>query len=154
MMHDHNSDFEAAIQNLKRHQCKLTNARKVVLKVLFQQEEHLSSSEIIEKVKEMDASIGRASIFRALELFTELGIIRPTNYDTQTSRYVIMESNGHHAHLVCNQCNEVIDLGDCQLENALNRFAEENGFELSGHLLELYGVCRKCAFQHPEIIKK
>ena len=149
-MHDHSVSIESAYTCLKNQGFKLTNARKAVLNVIFHEEQHLNSTEIIEKVGVQNPRIGRASIFRSLELFTELGIIRPTNYDAQSSRYVVMEEDGHHAHLVCNQCKRVIDLGDCRLENMLNEFAEENGFELTGHLLELYGVCRKCAIPHPE----
>ena len=148
-MHNHSRSIDTAYVTLRDNNCKLTNARKAVLEVLFNEEGHLNSSEIIEKVKNFDDKIGRASIFRALELFTQLGIIRPTNYDVQTSRYVVMESDGHHAHLVCSNCKAVVDLGDCQFEDALDRFAEENGFDLSGHLLELYGLCENCAIPRP-----
>lgn len=149
-MHEHSVSIDSAYSTLREQGCKLTNARKAVLEVIFGEEHHLNSTEIIEKVSAQNSRIGRASIFRALELFTELGIIRPTNYDARTSRYVVMEGDGHHAHLVCSKCKRVIDLGDCRLEHTLNEFAEENRFELTGHLLELYGICRKCAFPHPE----
>lgn len=149
-MHDHGSSIDNAFACLKKHGCKLTNARRIVLEVMFNEEQHLNSAEIIEHVKKRNAKIGRASVFRALELFTELEIIRPTNYDAQMPRYVVMEGDGHHAHLVCRQCKQVFDLGDCRLEAVLNQFVEENQFELTGHLLELYGLCRKCAIPHPE----
>ena len=144
-MHEHANHLSNAVRCLKDNGCKLTNARKVVLDVLLQRDAHLTSAEIIEQVKEKDPTVGRASIFRSLELFTELGIIHPTNYDAQMTRYVVMEDNGHHAHLVCNLCKQVIDLGDCQLEPVLARYAAENQFEVTGHLLELYGVCQHCA---------
>jgi Fur family ferric uptake transcriptional regulator len=137
--------MENALVCLKDHACKLTQARRSVLEVLFKEEKHLTSSEIIELVAEGNSKIGRASIFRALELFTDLGIIRPSNFEGQSPRYVVMEANGHHAHLVCNRCKQVIDLGDCRLEGILEQVAKENQFKLSGHLLELYGMCKTCA---------
>ena len=144
-MHEHVHQIESALTTLQENDYKLTNARKMVLEVLFHEKEHLTSAEIIDKVGENNPKIGRASIFRALELFTELGIIHPSNYEGQVPRYVVMEENGHHAHLVCSQCKTVVDLGSCRLEGILDEFAEENHFEISGHLLELYGLCEECA---------
>jgi Fe2+ or Zn2+ uptake regulation protein len=144
-MYDHGHHMDDALVCLKEHDCKLTHARRAVLEVLFNEERHLSSSEIIESVAELDSKIGRASIFRALDLFTELNIVRPSNFEGQVPRYVVMEANGHHAHLVCGRCKQVIDLGDCRLEGVLEQFSKENQFEVSGHLLELYGLCQTCA---------
>lgn len=143
-MHDHSGNYENAVKLLKARDYKLTTARKVVLEVLYHESQHLTSAEILERVKSKAPTVGRASIFRSLELFTELGIIRPANYDAQITRYVVMEADGHHAHLVCSECQQVIDLGDCRLEPVLNDYAREHHFEVSGHLLELYGICQDC----------
>ncbi|MBN2048516.1 MAG: transcriptional repressor, partial [Anaerolineaceae bacterium] len=57
-------------------------------------------------------------------------------------------TNGHHAHLVCSECKRVIDLGDCRLEPILQQFASEHHFSITGHLLELYGLCEECSDAH------
>lgn len=136
--------YDQAINVLRTHGYKLTEARKHVLDILVSQEKHLNSSDILALVEGADASIGRASVFRALDLFTDLGIIRPIYHESQSPHYVVFESNGHHAHLVCRECDTVVDLGECQLGELLDGFAAEHHFSLSGHLLELYGLCEDC----------
>ncbi|MEP6988799.1 MAG: transcriptional repressor, partial [Chloroflexota bacterium] len=57
---------------------KLTNARLTVLNVLENNGGHLTSAEVLDQVDKIDSSIGRASVFRTLDLLTSLSIIRPT----------------------------------------------------------------------------
>jgi Fe2+ or Zn2+ uptake regulation protein len=141
------TQYQQALQILRDHDYKLTDARKYVLEILISHEKHLTSSDILALVEETDANISRASVFRTLDLFTALGIIRPIYHESQSPHYVVFEANGHHAHLVCRECDKVVDLGECHLSELLDGFAAEHKFSLSGHLLELFGVCEDCA-QH------
>lgn len=139
--------YQQALRVLKDHGHKLTEARKQILDILMSHEKHLGSSDILALVEETDSNISRASVFRTLDLFTDLGIIRPIYHESQSPHYVVFESNGHHAHLVCRECDKVVDLDECHLGELLDGFAAEHKFSLSGHLLELFGVCEDCA-QH------
>jgi Fur family ferric uptake transcriptional regulator len=77
-------------------------------------------------------------------LLTRLAIIRPTYIDSsQTPTYVLMP-NGHHHHIVCINCNRVIEFEDCGLSDLERRLEAEYDMELTGHLLEFYGLCRAC----------
>ena len=92
-----------------------------------------------------DRTIGRASVFRTLELLTSLSIVRPTYLEPRTPVYVLMPSDGHHAHLICTRCSRVIELGECQVGELVDDLAAPHRFCLTGHLLELYGICPDCA---------
>jgi Fur family ferric uptake transcriptional regulator len=139
------SMVDAALGRLREAGYRITNARRTVLEVLCQDDAHLTSADVLEQVEARDESIGRASVFRTLELLTELGIIRPTFLDPRTPNYIVMPADGHHAHIVCPQCNRVIELGDCEIEDLIQRIAANHGVEITGHLLELYGKCPDCA---------
>jgi Fur family ferric uptake transcriptional regulator len=139
------SSIEYAQARLREAGYRLTNARRFVLQVLFENERHLTSSQILERVLKCDAHIGRASVYRTLELLTELAIVRPTFLEPRTPNYIVMPADGHHAHLVCTCCGRVIELGACELEDFIRQLAQTHRFELSGHLLELYGMCEDCA---------
>lgn len=139
------SMVDAALGRLREAGYRITNARRTVLEVLCQDDAHLTSADVLEQVEARDESIGRASVFRTLELLTELGIIRPTFLDPRTPNYIVMPADGHHAHIVCPQCNRVIELGDCEIEALIQRIAANHGVEITGHLLELYGKCPDCA---------
>jgi Fur family ferric uptake transcriptional regulator len=136
-------------QRLQQAGYKLTNARRSVLRVFIETERHLTSGEILEAVQKLNPEVGRASVFRALELFTKLSIVRPTYLEPRTPHYIFMPADGHHAHLICTQCQRVVELGDCEIEELVDRLADQHTFHMTGHLLELYGLCDACD-DHPQ----
>ena len=136
--------LETAIQRLKFSGYKLTNARRRVLEILCSDDAHLTSAEVLERASGGENPVGRASVFRTLELLTVLAIIRPTYLRPGTRHYIVMPEDGHHAHIVCPKCQRVIEINDCEIEELLDDLATRYQIELNGHLLELYGVCEDC----------
>ncbi len=129
---------------LKEAGYKLTNARLTVLKVLESQDGHVTSAEVLEKVAEQDEAIGRASVFRTLDLLTHLAVIRPTFIEGSASPVYVLLPDGHHHHIVCTNCNTVIEFEDCGLGELETRLEQQYGVQLSGHLLEFFGLCENC----------
>ncbi|MBL8118735.1 MAG: transcriptional repressor [Anaerolineae bacterium] len=123
---------------------KLTNARLTVLKVLEESDGHITSAEVLEKVAQIDSSIGRASVFRTLDLFTSLSIIRPTYINSSVTPTYVMMPDGHHHHIVCTNCNRVIEFENCGLSAITAELEARLHVKLTGHLLEFYGLCDKC----------
>ena len=123
---------------------KLTNARLTVLRVIERNHGHITSSEVLEQVNEVDSTIGRASVFRTLDLLTQLGIIRPTYIDTSTTPNYVLMPDGHHHHIICTNCNRVIEFENCGLDEVKARLEEQLRVQLQGHLLEFYGLCADC----------
>jgi Fur family ferric uptake transcriptional regulator len=136
--------LESAVRRLHEAGHKVTNARRTILAVVCESRKHLSSSDILTEVETRDPEIGRASVFRNLELLTRLSIIRPTCLEARTPVYVVMPENGHHAHIVCPRCSKVTDIEECEVEELIERVANEHNVLMAGHLLELYGVCTEC----------
>ena len=123
---------------------KLTNARLMVLKVLEDSGGHITSSEILEGVSAEDASIGRASVFRALDLYTRLSIIRPTYISSSMTPTYVLLPEGHHHHIICTNCDRVIEFEDCDLTALAEALEAKHHVQLTGHLLEFYGLCDNC----------
>jgi Fur family transcriptional regulator, ferric uptake regulator len=135
------------IQRLKDEGHKLTHARLTVLDVIERNGGHLTSTELLEKVNAVDESIGRASVFRALDLFTRLAIVRPTYIEGSATAIYVLMHDGHHHHIICTRCNAVIEFEDCQLHTLQRELEERFKVQLSGHLLEFYGTCATCTKQ-------
>lgn len=123
---------------------KLTHARLTVLRVLEDGGGHMTSGEVLEQVSQADATIGRASVFRALDLLTELSIIRPTYIGTSITPTYVMLPDGHHHHIICTNCHRVIEFEECGLEQISAELEARLHVKLSGHLLEFYGLCETC----------
>jgi Fur family ferric uptake transcriptional regulator len=123
---------------------KLTNARLTVLAVLENSGGHLTSTELLEQVSEADPSIGRASVFRSLDLFTHLSIVRPTYIGSSVTPTYVLMPGGHHHHVVCTNCHRVIEFEDCGLSALETDLEKRLHVHLTGHLLEFYGLCDDC----------
>jgi len=138
------TSVERALTRLRDAGYKITNARRTVVSVLCESSGHLTSAEVLNRVEARDPAIGRASVFRTLDLLTDLAIIRPTYLEPRTPNYVVMPTDGHHAHIVCTVCSKVIELDECHVSELLDDIASRYDLLLTGHLLELYGLCPDC----------
>lgn len=126
---------------------KLTHARLTVLRAIEEGGGHVTSTELLDRVEALDAGIGRASVFRALDLFTRLSIVRPTYIDSSVTPTYVLMPDGHHHHIICTQCSRVIEFEDCGLGSLTRALEERLGVRLTGHLLEFYGLCATCQDQ-------
>ena len=131
-------------QRLRDAGHKLTHARLTVLRVLEDGGGHITSAEVLEKVNAVDASIGRASVFRTLDLFTSMLIIRPTYIDSSMTPTYVLMPEGHHHHIICINCNRVIEFEDCGLSEMAADLETRLHVKLTGHLVEFYGLCDNC----------
>ena len=123
---------------------RLTRARLCVLQALEAEQRHFTSSELLKAVAARDSRVGRASVFRALDLFTRLGIVRPTYIGSQLTPSYVLMADGHHHHAICSACHVVYDFDECGLDAVTETLAEALDFRIDGHLLEFYGVCADC----------
>lgn len=128
---------------LQSRGCRVTEPRRAVVEVLAEGHQHLNHAEILEQAKAKYNDIGRATVYRTLELLTEMGIIHATYLGDANQRFVV-PMGGHHHHLVCNNCGKVQDLDDCHFSHALTQLSRETGFTIDSHLVELYGTCPDC----------
>lgn len=131
-------------QRLRDAGHKLTQARLTVLQVLEDSGGHITSAEVLTRVSALDASIGRASVFRTLDLFTTLLIIRPTYIDSSMTPTYVLMPEGHHHHVVCVKCSRVIEFDDCCLSEMAAELEARLHVKLTGHLVEFYGLCDNC----------
>jgi Fe2+ or Zn2+ uptake regulation protein len=124
---------------------KLTHARLTVLGALESSGGHITSAELLERVNQADDSIGRASVFRALDLFTRLNLVRPTYIDSSMTPTYVLMPDGHHHHIVCVDCGKVIEFDECGLSALTRQLEQEFHLTIQGHLLEFYARCQDCA---------
>ena len=134
---------ESLKERLRRAGYRLTAPRQAILKVIESEKGHLTPAEVLEKGRAIYPALGRATVYRTLGLLARLGVIRPM-HSGDGSLYFVRIGGGHH-HFVCSRCGLVIEIeGECCWADAAQALAEQFGFEVTGHLLELYGLCERC----------
>src|SRR5512137_2983323 len=93
------------IQVLRDAGYKLTGPRLTILDILEDNDGHITSSELVSLVEQRDPSIGRASVFRTLDLLIKLGIVWTSVQGGSTVHYMLMPG-GHHHHIICTNCEK------------------------------------------------
>ena len=116
---------------------KMTGPRKTILKVLAEAEDHPSVEVVYERAKALDPTISIATVYRTLNMLDELDLVTRHEFNESFSRY---ETNmEHHHHLIDLETGKVIEFQNQELEILKEKIANELGFELVDHRLELYG---------------
>lgn len=141
----HSIDSTEEYKNrLRKAGYKLTHARVTTIEVIHELGGHCTSADVLDAVSKRDESIGRASVFRTLDLLTQLSIIRPTYIETSMTPHYVMLPNGHHHHIICTSCNRVIEFEDCGLSALTEHLQEKYNLTIKSHLLEFYALCADC----------
>src|SRR5690625_4594392 len=126
---------------------KLTPQREATVRVLLEREEdHLSAEDIYLLVKEKAPEIGLATVYRTLELLSELKIVDKVNFGDGVSRYDLRKEGAKHFHhhLVCIECGSVQEILNDLLEDVEKIVDNDFGFQVRDHRLTFHGSCRKC----------
>ena len=128
---------------LRQHGYKLTPQRRVVIRTIASTQDHLTPAAIYEKVHQDHPSIGLVTIYRTLNILAKLELICELHAGGSCHSYTIGAS-GHHHHLICSNCGEVIDFTGYDLAELEQKLSRETGFEIEDHLLEFVGLCQNC----------
>lgn len=135
---------------LKKNGLKVTTQRIAILEVLSSRPgEHLTAEEIYDVVRGKYQDIGLATVYRTIQMLTELDLIDKLNLDDGYVRYEISnkhhdEGGHHHHHLICLDCGNIYTFQDDLLETLETRINEALGFEVTDHEVKLYGYCKDC----------
>ena len=118
-----------------------TRARRSIVETVLNKDGQFNARQLHEELRRW--GVGRATVFRTLDLLTELGVLNRIHTGDGCHRYTVCETKHHH-HLMCVECGTVIALEAGGIENQIRRMASEAGFDLLTHHLELVGRCSAC----------
>lgn len=145
------SSMEKRIERIKKQlhsqSYKLTPQREATVRVLLEHEEdHLSAEDVYLLVKEKYPEIGLATVYRTLELLTELKIVDKINFGDGVARYDLRkEGAAHfHHHLVCMECGAVDEVQEDLLGEVEKIIERDWNFKIKDHRLTFHGVCHRC----------
>lgn len=138
------TDTQPWIDALDRSGHFVTRPRQVVAELLADRGEHFTALELVLDAKRRRLPVGRATVFRALELFEELGLVERIDLPNGTHAYVVCRPSHHH-HVVCTNCGRAAEVGDLGLDSVADEVRSRTGFAIDSHRIELYGLCGDCS---------
>lgn len=145
------NEMESRIERIKKQlhssSYKLTPQREATVRVLLENEEdHLSAEDVYLLVKDKSPEIGLATVYRTLELLTELKVVDKINFGDGVSRYDLRkEGAAHfHHHLVCIECGSVDEITEDLLDDVEKVVEKKWNFKIKDHRLTFHGICYRC----------
>lgn len=130
--------------DLKKAGLKVTVPRTKILSLLEQsQQRHFSVEEIYKGLVEAGEEIGLATVYRVMTQFAAAGIVKRHQFEGEHWVFELNEGE-HHDHIVCVDCGQVQEFFDPLIEARQEEMAQELGFILTEHSLNLYGICKNC----------
>lgn len=121
-----------------------TVQRDEILTEVLNYKGHITAEDLYLRLKAKNSRIGFATVCRNLRLLSEAGILGEIKVGLDKTRYEIKLTKGHHDHLICIRCGELIEVFSREIERLQNDLAAQNEFKVIRHKLEIYGICKMC----------
>jgi Fur family transcriptional regulator, ferric uptake regulator len=129
------------VDALERAGHRLTGPRRTVAQLVGAREGHFTAADLVEDAR--GRGIGRATVFRSIDLFTSLGLVERVDLPGGDHAYVACDT-AHHHHAICTSCGRSYDVDDAGLSEVLGRMGSRSGFRVTAHRLEIFGLCAAC----------
>jgi Fur family ferric uptake transcriptional regulator len=136
---------------LKENALKFTKQRELILKFLYENEDHYTPEDIYMLLKQQypDINIGIATVYRTLTLLEESGIVSSISFGAQGKKYELGLKK-HHDHLICTRCGDIIEFYDDLIEKRQQVIAEKFNFKMTDHTMKIEGICEDCQEEQRE----
>ena len=130
---------------LREQGLPVTQQREAVAEVVFSSDEHLSVDDIERRLREEGDRIGKATIYRTLDLLVRSKLVAEHDFGEGFKRYEHrLSRQPEHEHLICTECGDVLEFRSREVRRIQDQVREEHGFQPVRHKLEIYGLCRSC----------
>lgn len=128
---------------------KMTPQRKEILQIFVEHSDyhHMSAEDVYKILRENDSEVGLATVYRALDLLSELGILVKVDFGDGCARYELNTADPkihRHHHLICLKCNKVIEFEEDLLEMLEAYIEKQSGFQILNHEVKFFGYCSEC----------
>ena len=130
--------------DIKKAGLKVTLPRVKILEILEKNERrHFSAEDVYKNLLEEGEDIGLATVYRVLTQFESAGLVSRHHFDSGHSVFELNQG-AHHDHILCVRCGKVDEFVDETIEQIQHTIAERAGYQMTDHVLYIYGICEQC----------
>ncbi len=123
----------------------VTQQREAVADVVFSSDDHPSVDDIEQRLREVGERIGKATIYRTLDLLVRSKLVEEHDFDEGFKRYEHrLSRQPEHEHLICQECGTVTEFRSHEVQRLQEEIARSRGFRPNRYKLEIYGLCAPC----------
>jgi Fur family peroxide stress response transcriptional regulator len=130
------------IEALRKKGYKATPQRVAICRLALKSRDHPSALRIYGEVKEFQPTVSLATVYKTLQILTELGLVQELDFPQSQARFDSYV--GPHINLVCLRCGSITDMDDPAAREMVARVAATAEFTRTGQRLDIYGICKAC----------
>lgn len=134
---------EGVADLLARHGYRSTAPRRAVVADVLARARPFTAEEVVANLRERVPEIGRATVYRTLELLASVDVLSRVLRSDGHPAY-IAGMPGHRHHLVCSDCGMAVAFSACPVDELVRDLSRDTRFSIEGHLLEVFGLCPAC----------
>jgi len=131
------------LNNLKG--CRNSKNRNAIIEILDSAIEPVTADYIYKKLRELNPTASISTVYRSLEKLTANNIVTKSIIMDSNKAMYELNRKTHKHYFICTNCNKMVPLENCPLEELEKNISKNTGFNITGHKLELYGKCSSCS---------
>ena len=126
---------------------RLTQERETIVAEVFSSHDHFDTDQLVDRLSGRSGGkrVSRATVYRTLDDMVGAGLLRKVARANDREVYEHDYGYPRHDHFICQKCGELIEFENATLARMLEAVADEHDFRMTGHRLEVYGLCRECS---------
>lgn len=130
---------------LQRKSQKLTSQRRTLLeKIVEMHKTHFTADDLVLEFINNRPRVSKATIYRSLGVMVEAGILEEHQFGDSYKVYELSEGRPHHDHLICTNCQKIIEFFSEEMEDLQDKVAKKHGFHPTHHSQKIFGICQQC----------
>ncbi len=123
---------------------RMTAPRQAIIDTVFNTREHFTAEQLLEWARQRDRSVSRATVYRTLPLLTESGLVREMDFGRDQKYYdPNYAEHPHHSHLICNDCEKIVEFESEKIEKIESEISQKLGFSIKSQRLQINGSCEQ-----------
>lgn len=138
------SNLSELTDKLRQSARKITGPRQAILELLRKNSHPMTNKEIQTGLPKGMCDL--ATIYRSMHMLEEMGLVKRFDFGDGTARFELVHEgeDGHHHHLICTVCADVVEIDECFQKELEEAIAQRHGYQAVTHKLEFFGVCPEC----------
>jgi Fur family transcriptional regulator, ferric uptake regulator len=128
---------------LRRKRLKTTQQREAIVDAFLGSKGHVALEDLLTSARKRNPGVGLATVYRTVKLLEEAGLAHSRQFGSGHTLYEVAGQRAHHDHLICQQCNHIVEFENDEIEALQERVAHRFGFNITRHRHEIFGLCEK-----------